>query len=127
CGFADIFDIGLTTLRRNRTRWEEPQWRVVAVYLTFLSRFEDSHIQRKYGITIAATVRWQAEQALEHLLACQDPTAIAPRLMEWDQALKERRINPGTSADLTVATLFADQLVQLREAPSCCLPPTVID
>jgi triphosphoribosyl-dephospho-CoA synthase len=127
CGFADIFDTGLTTLHQNSTRWEEPQWRVVVVYLTFLSRFEDSHIQRKFGSTIAVTIRCQAEQALEHLLACQDPAAIVPELLGWDQSLKERRINPGTSADLTVATLFADQLEQLREAPSCCLPPTVID
>ena len=27
--------------------------------------------------------------------------------MAWDTELKARRINPGTSADLTVATLFA--------------------
>jgi triphosphoribosyl-dephospho-CoA synthase len=25
---------------------------------------------------------------------------------EWDQALKTARVNPGTSADLSVATLF---------------------
>jgi triphosphoribosyl-dephospho-CoA synthase len=30
--------------------------------------------------------------------------------MAFDQALKERGLNPGTSADLTVATLFAWRL-----------------
>jgi triphosphoribosyl-dephospho-CoA synthase len=31
-------------------------------------------------------------------------------LLAWDAALKQRAINPGTSADLTVATLFAHRL-----------------
>jgi triphosphoribosyl-dephospho-CoA synthetase len=31
-------------------------------------------------------------------------------LLGWDAALKSRGINPGTSADLTVATLFAYRL-----------------
>jgi triphosphoribosyl-dephospho-CoA synthase len=124
--FGDIFATGLPALH-NGPGWEEPQWRVVVVYLTFLSRFDDSHIVRKYGDAIAASVRCQAAQVLEQLLACPNPAAIAPKLLAWDHALKERRINPGTSADLTVATLFADQLEQLRNAPSCCLPPTVID
>jgi triphosphoribosyl-dephospho-CoA synthase len=30
--------------------------------------------------------------------------------MSWDASLKDRNINPGTSADLTVATLFASYL-----------------
>ena len=33
--------------------------------------------------------------------------------MGWDAALKSRGINPGTSADLTVATLFASSLKSL--------------
>ncbi len=38
-------------------------------------------------------------------------------LLAFDRALKERSLNPGTSADLTVATLFADSLRTL-ENPS---------
>jgi triphosphoribosyl-dephospho-CoA synthase len=37
-------------------------------------------------------------------------------LLKWDAALKRRGINPGTSADLTVATLLANQLQQLSAA-----------
>ena len=32
-------------------------------------------------------------------------------LARFDHSLKSRRINPGTSADLTVATLLADNLL----------------
>jgi triphosphoribosyl-dephospho-CoA synthase len=37
-------------------------------------------------------------------------------LLEWDASLKRRDINPGTSADLTVATLLAYQLQQVGAA-----------
>jgi triphosphoribosyl-dephospho-CoA synthase len=37
--------------------------------------------------------------------------------MTWDGELKQRGINPGTSADLTVATLFARRLL-LPDAPN---------
>jgi triphosphoribosyl-dephospho-CoA synthase len=40
---------------------------------------------------------------------------IAP-LTAFDRALKERGLNPGTSADLTVATLFAAKLIALQRA-----------
>jgi triphosphoribosyl-dephospho-CoA synthase len=33
----------------------------------------------------------------------------------WDATLKSRGINPGTSADLTVATLFASSLLAIRD------------
>ncbi len=36
-------------------------------------------------------------------------------LMAFDLALKERGLNPGTSADLTVATLFAAALEALEK------------
>ena len=34
-------------------------------------------------------------------------------LLAWDAALKTDGINPGTSADLTVATLFARRLATI--------------
>ena len=37
--------------------------------------------------------------------------------MTWDSELKQRGINPGTSADLTVATLFVHRLL-LPDAPN---------
>jgi triphosphoribosyl-dephospho-CoA synthase len=36
-------------------------------------------------------------------------------LMAFDAALKERGLNPGTSADLTVATLFAAALEEPKK------------
>jgi len=44
------------------------------------------------------------------LQAAEQPNQVLPALLTWDAALKAKAINPGTTADLTVATLFADRL-----------------
>jgi triphosphoribosyl-dephospho-CoA synthase len=118
--FADIFDLGLPQLEHSRRRWRDPHWSTLAVYLTFLSHFDDSHIGRKYGESAAAKVRLQAQVVFERLMSCSDPSDLFDELLEWDQSLKRNRVNPGTSADLTVATLFASELLHLR--PTTILP-----
>jgi triphosphoribosyl-dephospho-CoA synthase len=47
---------------------------------------------------------------LERLRKCGAPDLLLSDLLGWDATLKRRGINPGTSADLTVATLFAYRL-----------------
>ena len=44
------------------------------------------------------------------LWSAQEPADLLSELLEWDAVLKARGINPGTTADLTVATLFAHRL-----------------
>jgi triphosphoribosyl-dephospho-CoA synthase len=39
-----------------------------------------------------------------------DDNRLLADLLAWDRSLKQRALNPGTSADLTVATLFAHRL-----------------
>jgi triphosphoribosyl-dephospho-CoA synthase len=112
--FADIFDVGLPQFDESQKRWNDPRWSAVAVYLTFLSRYDDSHIQRKYGASVAATIRLQAQSALRGLLSCSDPATRMQELLDWDKTLKRSRLNPGTSADLTVATLFVSELRTLQ-------------
>ena len=78
------------------------------LYLTLLGAFPDSHIVRKQGPQMAQTVM-QAAQAWLARLATQghpaQPLDTDPAWGAWDQALKDTGINPGTTADLTVATL----------------------
>lgn len=109
-GFEDVFDLGLAVLARSRARWPGPQ-AVVALYLTFLARFNDSHIQRKLGTVAAHRVRREARRLVEGLEASEASEIDAEDLKRFDRSLKSRHINPGTSADLTVATLLADHLL----------------
>ena len=112
-GFEDIFDLGLAVLARSRMRWPGPQ-AVVALYLTFLARFKDSHIERKLGTVAAQRIRLESQRLVESLEVSASPEMNIEDLMSFDRSLKSRRINPGTSADLTVATLLADNLLHER-------------
>ena len=67
--------------------------------------------------SIAATaeaVRREAADWRDAFAAAHDPAGMTEGLLRWDAALKSRGINPGTSADLTVATLFAASLSPIR-------------
>ena len=111
--FEDVFDHGLPVLARSRARWPGPQ-AVVALHLSFLARFKDSHIERKLGIVAVQRVRLEARRLVERLDASASAEMDAGELTRFDRSLKSRGINPGTSADLTVATLLADNLLPGR-------------
>jgi triphosphoribosyl-dephospho-CoA synthase len=61
----------------------------------------DSHIVRKHGGAVAQNVM-SAAQAWRRI----GSTGADPDFTAWDESLKGSGINPGTSADLTVATLL---------------------
>ena len=109
--FEDVFDLGLGVLERSRARWPGPQ-AVVALYLAFLARFKDSHIERKLGTVAAQRVRLEAQRLVESLDVSESSEMNFEDLMRFDRSLKSRRINPGTSADMTVATLLAGNLLR---------------
>ena len=58
-------------------------------------------------------VRSTAQGFLARLQAAADPADMLADLLEWDELLKSRALNPGTSADLTVATLFVHRLTNI--------------
>lgn len=109
-GFADVLGAGMDAYEAARARWFDPSWAAVAAYLTFLAAFPDSHVARKHGVATAAAVQQQAERVRIEFTACADPVAMLPPLLAWDTALKADGLNPGTSADLTVAVAFAWRL-----------------
>ncbi|WP_407050154.1 triphosphoribosyl-dephospho-CoA synthase [Methyloraptor flagellatus] len=75
---------------------------VTEIFLTYLSALPDSHVVRKWGKTVAEEVRLSAAEYLQK----RGSPGFEHSLLGWDSALKARGINPGTSADLTVATIF---------------------
>jgi len=108
--FADIFDLGLPLFESVRHRRGDAKWATLATFLGFLSAFPDSHILRKLGAETAHCVQGAALKFARMLQAAEQPDQVVPALLTWDAALKAKAINPGTSADLTVATLFAHRL-----------------
>jgi triphosphoribosyl-dephospho-CoA synthase len=58
-----------------------------------------------------AALRQEAETHLHNFTTQDNPKLYQATLMAWDADLKKRGINPGTSADMTVATLLANDLI----------------
>lgn len=108
-GFAEVFQFGLpqlaAALRTMRTHSEA----VTALHMAYLALAPDSHIARKQGPAIAAEVMREAA-ALTPRLARGLDAATRSVLLAFDRSLKDRGLNPGTTADLVVATLLADHL-----------------
>lgn len=106
-GYAEIFDQGLATLSRASGRLAAA---VQMLFVGFLAGRLDSHIVRKLGSEVAQTVTAEATEwhaRLQADSAAGETVAFA----QWDEALKRAGINPGTSADLTVCTLFTAALI----------------
>lgn len=104
--YADIFNEGRTSYQEAMQLWDNHAWATTWVYLNYLSAFEDTHILRKHGVETAKAVHREAVEMKEKILQSGHPKLEKKALLDWDSALKQQAINPGTSADLTVATLF---------------------
>lgn len=112
--YEDVFGTGLAALGEARSRGESGMWPTVFAYMAFLSDFADSHVARKHGNEAAEQVRREAVAVRAALDAASGEAARIDLLTGFDRRLKMRAVNPGTSADLTVACLLVDTLcVQL--------------
>ena len=117
-GYADLFDLGVPALGpvfslMAMSAADRPGADDIAavqrLYLTLLSRFADSHTVRIHGGAVAHIVMTAAQA----WLARADPDAETdtdPAFAAWDASLKADRVNPGTTADLTVGTLLIASL-----------------
>jgi triphosphoribosyl-dephospho-CoA synthase len=112
--YADVVEIGWARLQEARARGCDRRCAATEVFLGFLASFPDSHVARKFGAAQAQSLR---QSAAEQVAAGGEISARRAALRDWDVALKARRLNPGTSADLTVAVLFWDGLLE-RERES---------
>jgi triphosphoribosyl-dephospho-CoA synthase len=113
--FADIFELGLPRFRQAVARRRFlPAAAATLVYLGFLARIPDTLIERKFGTARAFEVQQEAKRLEAALRDRPTVETLEPDLMAFDRTLKARGLNPGTSADLTVATLFAASLQALE-------------
>ena len=110
-GYQEIFNFGVTTYQHYLAKWEQSAWAVTAIYLAFLAEFEDSHIVRKYGGIVAKEIQQEAKNHFQTFTSQENPKLYQATLLVWDADLKKRGINPGTSADLTVTTILANNLL----------------
>ncbi|MDZ4142440.1 MAG: triphosphoribosyl-dephospho-CoA synthase [Methylotenera sp.] len=115
--FSDIFEFGLACFNKALIKWQDisksqhQAWATTALYLGFMARQSDTHIIRKHGQALASSVMHEARAIETAYWAADNPKLMQKQLLAWDASLKVRNINPGSSADLTVACLLAAYLV----------------
>ena len=104
--FETTFDTGAPALDRARSAglpWSDA---VVETFLTLLARTPDTHISRRAGAAMANQVSQRARDAL----AAGGVRSVGGRraIDEMDRALRDadNMGNPGTTADLTAASIF---------------------
>jgi len=111
--FEATFEIGAPALERARADelgWSEA---VVETFLTLLAARPDTHIARRGGAALAAqATRFAAEALAEGGVRS---AAGLKAIDEMDRALRDERHhgNPGTTADLTAASIFVVLLGQM--------------
>ncbi len=113
--YDDVFAFGLPALAAARRAATSETLAVTALHMKLLASFPDSHIARKHGTAAADTVRQDAIDLSSSWTPAPRPETW-PALVALDASLKARGLNPGTTADFVVATLFADGLGGLRAA-----------
>jgi triphosphoribosyl-dephospho-CoA synthase len=108
--FADIFECGAPLFAARLAATGDRRLATLSVYLGFLGAFPDTHIARKYGSTVAGEICTAASRLARAVRAAAKLEEILPAILGWDEKLKKNGINPGTSADLTVASVFVHRL-----------------
>ena len=109
--FEDVIAVGLETIKYFINFWNSVEWATVGCYLTFMASFQDSHIRRKFGAQTAEHIRIKTAIIADRFRRAVKPEAMQRELMDYDRELKRDNINPGTSADLTAASLLVYGLI----------------
>ena len=100
-----VFEIGYPKyheLRQSKSQNDA----CVLTFLTILSHVPDTLISRKYGSDEAMKISLMTRD----LLNIKDEPDFKDRLREFDDYLFKNKYNPGTTADLTAASIFVSYL-----------------
>lgn len=118
--YAITFRLGAPALRSALRRGLPLREAIVQAFLRILAARPDSLIARRHGPEVAREVSRRAAR----ILAAGDPgtPGAARRVAALDGWLRASRLNPGTTADLTAAAIFATLAGAGRRPPSSDLP-----
>ena len=112
--FQITFEVGYPSFKQTFLETKDINVAVVHCFLKILATFPDTLICRKHGTALAERVRHEAKAILEKggLLTNKE------LLWNFDQQLRKQsgrpKINPGTTADLTAASIMVALLEGLR-------------
>jgi triphosphoribosyl-dephospho-CoA synthase len=105
--FADVFEYAIPSYHTALSRWAHAEWAALAVFVGLLRRISDSHVERKFGTRHSKMMAGRMAEIEATLAVSETPLQAMRLLREIDGEFKALGINPGTTADLTVACLLA--------------------
>lgn len=111
--FKDVFDFTVLEYNRAFVLSGDSGWAALAVFAQLLARYPDSHVERKYGKQYSAWIADEMALLCKAMETANKPEDILPMLQRIDDVFKAKKINPGTSADITVVTVLVVLLEQL--------------
>lgn len=111
--FKDVFDFTILAYNRAFVLSGDSGWAALRVYADMLARYPDSHIERKYGKQYSEWIAEEMALLCKAMDAANKPEEVLTMLYRIDEAFKAKKINPGTTADITVATVLVVLLEQL--------------
>jgi triphosphoribosyl-dephospho-CoA synthase len=115
-GYTDLYDYALPRFAQYEQRWRNREWATTGLFLSLLARYPDTHVERKYGLYKAVVTTLRATELSKGLSQAAKPEDYLHRLLQADEEFKREGINPGTSADMTVTTLFISHLESILPA-----------
>jgi triphosphoribosyl-dephospho-CoA synthase len=107
CGFSEVFDIGVPALERGLREARKLELAIILCHLHLLAALPDTLIQRKLGQAVAEEASRMAAKVLDQGWphSAEARQALAG-FDAWLRADGHAR-NPGSTADLVAASLFA--------------------
>jgi triphosphoribosyl-dephospho-CoA synthase len=105
-GYQEVFRTGVPALLHGWQSGWPLERTIIDCHLRFMSNFPDSLIARKRGTEEALTAATLAARALEVIENTRSNGKAIKALDQWLTEIGHER-NPGTTADLVTASLFA--------------------
>jgi len=105
-GFSEVFDVTLPLLRTSIESGQDCETAIISAYLATLAKIPDSLIARKIGQEEARSVSLRARAILDAGWPDEPAKAHCREFDTWLRTGGHSR-NPGSTADLVAAALFA--------------------
>ena len=96
--------------RNNFRLMNDAECATTATFLQQISLNPDSLIARKYDLNTAKQVSERFKSLAEDYCKLKNPNILNNKLLLMDSELKIQGLNPGTTADVVVASIFLNRL-----------------
>jgi triphosphoribosyl-dephospho-CoA synthase len=120
--YKDILNIGLPILTSSIKSGESVEWATAFAYLKYLASVPDTLIRRKQSWEHAIEITESATEILTKVNENNMLSSFEAEIITWDNELNKKAINPGTTADLTAATLLIYSFQQALSSNSISAP-----